>query len=155
MKVHDGVVGALLVLVGAVIFFTAQTFPKLAGLPYGPGLFPSIAAVGLAGCGLIIGLASLRHRGPWLVLDPLLREPRGLMRLAAVPLVVLGFALGLDPLGFHLTALLSLIALLLVFGVGPVRAVLYALPVTVVTHAVFYSLLGVPLPWGLLRPFAW
>ena len=65
------------------------------------------------------------------------------------------FGVALVPLGFHVTAALSLAALFAVFGLGPLRSLALALGASVAIHAVFYSLLRVPLPWGVLTPVAW
>jgi putative tricarboxylic transport membrane protein len=72
-----------------------------------------------------------------------------------VPLSVVFFGLALDGLGFHVTAVLALAALFLAFGLGPVRAGAFALVAAFAIHGVFYSLLRVPLPWGVLTPVAW
>jgi putative tricarboxylic transport membrane protein len=34
-------------------------------------------------------------------------------------------------------------------------ALLVALPGTLIIHFLFYKMLKVPLPWGLLSPYAW
>jgi len=43
----------------------------------------------------------------------------------------------------------------LIFGMRAGGAVLLALPLVIGVHLLFYSLLRVPLPWGLLAPMAW
>ena len=35
------------------------------------------------------------------------------------------------------------------------RAIVIALVMTLVIHYMFYKLLRVPLPWGVLTPWAW
>ena len=46
-------------------------------------------------------------------------------------------------------------AMFSVLRVPPLRALLLAVVVTLVIHFAFYKLLRVPLPWGLLTPYAW
>ncbi len=58
-------------------------------------------------------------------------------------------------LGFHPTAFIILMSMFLVLRVRPVRAVIVALVATVTIHLVFYKAMRVPLPWGLLTPYAW
>ena len=41
------------------------------------------------------------------------------------------------------------------FGVKPAWIVPIAIVATLLIHSAFYKLLSVPLPWGLLQPFAW
>ena len=50
---------------------------------------------------------------------------------------------------------LILIAMFLVLRVAPGRAVVMAIIATLLIHFAFYKLLRVPLPWGLLTPYAW
>ena len=53
-------------------------------------------------------------------------------------------------LGFLVTATLILLALFLQLGVKPWLAVVVALAAAFVIHLVFYKLLRVSLPWGVL-----
>lgn len=152
MRASDLWLGAALLLAGLAILLRARTFPMMAGLPYGPGLFPSIAAVGLMACGGLIALSGWR-RGEVAASEPM--PSGGWVRMAVVPLSVAFFGLMLDRLGFHLTATAALIALFLAFGLGPLRAVPLSVAAALAIHAVFYSLLRVPLPWGVLTPVAW
>ena len=39
--------------------------------------------------------------------------------------------------------------------VAPVRAAVLSLLLSVLVHFAFYTLLRVPLPWGVLTPWAW
>ena len=200
MRIGDVRLGAALLAAGLAILVEARGFPTMAGLPYGPGLFPSIAAVGLMACGAMVALGGWRRGGrsrsrvepgtaagdgaappstgaaraprggpvpragvaePVLdgvttsgAEDPKLGPARAL-RVVAVPLAVVFFGLALDPLGFHLTATAALVALFVAFGLGPVRAAAFAVVAALAIHGVFYSLLRVPLPWGVLTPVAW
>jgi putative tricarboxylic transport membrane protein len=58
-------------------------------------------------------------------------------------------------LGFLPTALLILLALFAVLRVPPGRGVVIAVIATLAIHFAFYKLLRVPLPWGVLKGFAW
>lgn len=160
MRVDDGLLGLLLLVVAGAVYLHAQTFPRLAFMQFGPSLFPSVIAGGLGLCGAALVLQSGVRRwagrgGAWLDLDPWARTRRGLLGLGLVVLAVLAFGLALPRLGYHLTALP---VLLLLFWWLRVRAVV-ALPVavltTALTHQLFAVALRVPLPWGLLEPVAW
>jgi len=157
MSCNDRLSGSLLVLFGALVLWRASNFPTLAGLEYGPGLFPSIAAIGLMVCGAVIGCGP-RGRRPAQNASPL-PSHRSRWRAAARPLallaVVAGYALLLDPLGFHIASFLAISATCLLFGMRIMGTVLLALPLVIGVHLLFYSLLHVPLPWGLLTPLAW
>ncbi|MGP1397628.1 MAG: tripartite tricarboxylate transporter TctB family protein [Inquilinaceae bacterium] len=158
MKLGDTSLGLLLVVAGLAIFVQARTFPALGGMTVGPDLFPSIAAVGLMGCGVVIAVQGMIRgragRPPAVAEGPRIGRG-GLIRLLAVPAAILFFGLALNPLGFHITAAVALFGLLVAFGIRILPSVAVAVPVTIVIHGVFYSLLRVPLPWGLLTPFAW
>jgi putative tricarboxylic transport membrane protein len=58
-------------------------------------------------------------------------------------------------LGFLPAAFLILMALFLVFKVQPWLAVLVAIAATLLVHFVFYTIMSVPLPWGILETVAW
>lgn len=148
--------GAVLALAGAAIALRSRTFPAMAGMDYGPGLFPTIAALGLLACGLAIAWSGRRGAQAAEAAPP--AEPpgrAGVARAVGVVAIVAFFGVALVPLGFHVTAALSLAALFAVFGLGPLRSLALALGASVAIHAVFYSLLRVPLPWGVLTPVAW
>lgn len=157
MKLGDTALGLLLVVAGLAIFVQARTFPVLGGMTVGPDLFPSIAAAGLMGCGAVIAVQGMIRgragRPAGTEGSPIGRG--GLIRLLAVPAAILFFGLALNPLGFHITAAVALCGLLMAFGIRLLPAAAIAVPVTAIIHGVFYSLLRVPLPWGLLTPFAW
>lgn len=154
---RDVVTGAVLVGAGAWIVWQAQSFPTLAGMTHGPGLFPTIAGGGLALCGALILATGLLAADR--ATQPALDEPapslRGWRNAAAVVLAVVAFALGLNPLGFHLVAIPLLLGLLRLFGASWLLSAVLALGVSALVHFIFYSVLHVPLPWGLMEPFAW
>ena len=158
MKLDDRVLGGGLFAFGALVFWHAQSFPLMAGLPYGPGLFPSIAAVGMMACGAAIAL--FRKPVPASSQTPAGTDNRptgaaAAFRLAAILAIVIAMALSMDWLGFHISASLCVAATALVFGRGPVSALALGITSAFVAHAIFYSFLRVPLPWGLLEPVAW
>ncbi len=71
--------------------------------------------------------------------------------------VIAGLALYVvlaEPLGFHLTGFLLLLAWTLLFGARPAVAVPVAILGPIIIHLAFYKLLRIPLPWGVLESFA-
>jgi putative tricarboxylic transport membrane protein len=60
-----------------------------------------------------------------------------------------------NDLGFLPTGFLMLVALFKALQVKWSRALLVALIATLVVHFAFYKMLRVPLPWGILTPWAW
>ena len=59
-----------------------------------------------------------------------------------------------DVLGFLIVGTLVLFVLFLIFGVRPRLAAIVAVASAFVIWYAFYKLLRVPLPWGVLTPWA-
>jgi putative tricarboxylic transport membrane protein len=156
MKSNDAIFGLLLLILGSVVLFAIRGYPKIPGQPVGPALFPGLIAVGLCVCGLLLLLRGLRRpRAPWLVFDDWIRSPRHIAALVVLLGSVVFYIVAANALGFLPTAFIILLALFLVLRVTPTRSLLLAVVATLVVHFVFYKLLRVPLPWGLLTPYAW
>jgi putative tricarboxylic transport membrane protein len=157
MKLNDAVFGLLLMLLGGAVLFAIQGYPKIPGQPVGPALFPGLVAAGLCICGVLLAAKGLRERKdqPWLAWDDWVRSPRHAVALAVLIGCILFYIFVANALGFLLTAPLILLALLLVLRVRPLTAVTVAIVATLLVHFAFYKLLRVPLPWGVLKGFAW
>ena len=156
MKLNDTLSGVLVALAGAAIVLNARTFPEMPGQPVGPALFPTVIGVGLLVCAAVLMVSGLRGGGvPWVEVDAWVRRRRMVLNFALVFLVLVFYALFVARLGFFLTAILFLSLLMLAFEVPRARILPLALAVTVAIHYAFYSLLRVPLPWGVLEGIAW
>jgi putative tricarboxylic transport membrane protein len=157
MKLNDAVFGLLLMLLGGAVLFAIQGYPKIPGQPVGPALFPGLIAAGLCITGVLLVARGIRSRAgqPWLAWDDWVRSPRHIAALAVLLASIVFYILAADLLGFLVVAPLILLALFLVLRVRPWHAVGIAIVATVVVHFAFYKLLRVPLPWGVLKGFAW
>ena len=156
MRLDDTLSGLLLFLFGLVVVGCAQTFPPSPGQPIGPGLFPSLIGGGLGLCGLALLYTGLRQRGTaWLELDEWVRRPRMVVNAGLVIADLIFYAVAVDRVGFFVTAFVFLTVLFLAFGVRWRWIPLLSAAVTLALHAVFYTLLRVPLPWGWLEGIAW
>jgi len=158
VKVNDAVFGALFIALGAAVLFGVQGFPRIPGQSVGPALFPGLIATVLcvAGAALVVkGWTQRRGGQPWLAWDPWVRSPRHVAALVVLLGSVLLYIFAANALGFLVTAALILTALFVVLRVPPGRAVLMAGVAALVVHFAFYKLLRVPLPWGVLTPYAW
>jgi putative tricarboxylic transport membrane protein len=78
-----------------------------------------------------------------------------LLHFALVVGDVLFYALVVDRLGFLITAFVFLSVLFLAFEVERKWIAPIAVVVTLGIHYGFYTLLRVPLPWGVLGGIAW
>jgi putative tricarboxylic transport membrane protein len=160
MKINDVLSGCCIGGFGAAIFMHARAFPPMVGQNVGPNLFPQIIGAGLLVCAALLILRGVKALAtepsqPWITLPDWLRQRRIVLGFVLVPLALLFYVAVSETLGFILSAFLLLIALFLVFAVRPRTALLVAVLGALGIHAVFYMLLRVPLPWGVLEPFAW
>jgi putative tricarboxylic transport membrane protein len=157
MKLNDAVFGLLLMALGAAVLLAVQGYPKIPGQPVGPALFPGLIALGLCIAGLLLVVRGWKQRAAqaWFAWDDWIRSPRHVAALAVLLGSIVFYIAATDWLGFLPTAMLILTALFLVLGVSLPRALLIAVVATFVIHFAFYKLLRVPLPWGLLKDYAW
>ena len=154
MKVNDAVTGAALAVLGLVILWHIQGFPEMQGQKYGPAWFPGIVAAGLAVCGAILIARGLKSHAPLAVTGEWMQRRRP---LASFVSVIAGLALYVvlsNPLGFHLTGFILLLAWLRILGARATVAIPVAIVAPVLIHLAFYKLLRIPLPWGVLEPLA-
>jgi putative tricarboxylic transport membrane protein len=157
MRLSDRLAGVLILAFGlAIAGYALATFPPMPGQEVGPSLFPTVIGAGFALFGATLTLTGLRgESGPLLVVDEWVRHHRLRRNFAVVVGGLLFYAAAVDLLGFFITAILFLSALFLAFGVARRRILPLAILVTLVIHYGFYTLLRVPLPWGVLGGLAW
>lgn len=157
MKIHDSLIGVLLVLFAAAVYWHARSFPAIPGDPVGPALFPVIIAAGMAICGaILVAKGAVRDKGaPWVVIPDWFRAPRQVAGFAVVVGGLLGFSFFLERLGFLVCSPLLLAVLLYVLRVRPWIIPVVAIGVSLLIHVIFYKGLGVALPWGMLTAWAW
>ena len=160
MKCDDAIIGGLLLALAIAVVAYAQTFPTLGGMAFGPDLFPTLIGTGLAICGLILiadGLLGRRTAPdrPWVSLAPVIRKPAIWSNAVVVLGALIFYITASGWLGFHLTGMIVVAAVMAKLGVRLPLVALFAILTPLTTHYVFYSLLRVPLPWGVLTPIAW
>lgn len=141
--------GAAVVVSGVVIVLLSLGFPTVGGMQFGPGLFPRIVGGGLVVSGLGMGVEALRAGGGLTAPGPF--AARSLWLAASIAF----FALTVEPLGFHIAAAVTLFAVTTIARGRLATALALALAGPVLLHVMFYTVLRVPLPWGLLLPVAW
>ncbi|MBU6272038.1 MAG: tripartite tricarboxylate transporter TctB family protein [Betaproteobacteria bacterium] len=166
MKVSDRTSGALLLALGAITCWGAYQLAPVPGQQIGPGVFPTVIGVGLMLCGVLIlvgvgrsfeederivasetgelaeasaaspGNASADGTGAWKAVLP--------------PAMLFFYYFASERLGFWLTATLMVLVLARAQGARWRGSLLLALLAPPLVHLVFYKLLRVPLPAGLL-----
>lgn len=154
MKLGDALSGLLAAIAGIAVVLHALTFPPMPGQPVGPSLFPIAIGAGLALAGAALIASDLRTR-TFVTLDAWARRPRMVANFLLVVADLTFYAIAVDALGFLITSVVFLGALFLAFGVRRARILPFAVAVTLVMHYGFYTLLRVPLPWGVLEAVAW
>jgi putative tricarboxylic transport membrane protein len=162
VKINDAIWGGLFILGAVAVIVHVQSFPRIPGQNVGPGLFPGIVAAGIGICGLILVARGLRERAAavegaraWVAWPAWLRSPRHLGAVLVLVGVNVFYVLAVERLGFFITAFVYLAALMSVLRVRLLVALPTAIVCTFGIHYAFYKLLKVPLPWGVLTPFAW
>jgi putative tricarboxylic transport membrane protein len=170
MKVSDRLTGLLLMILGSLTYWGGSKLPPVPGQQVGPDVFPMVIGAALVVCGLLIALGvgrtfeenekivvsddgavvdadapkqsrvAIFFSGGWKVLVP--------------PLALFFYYFASEKLGFWLTATLMIFVLARSQGAKLKGSVLLALLAPVFVHLVFYKLLRVPLPVGILS-FPW
>lgn len=151
MKFHDSIIGAVLIVFGLWIAWTASSFPKLTGQPIGPGTFPVVLGVLCVLGGVGIGLRGLRSGGPLVQIHPGWQEHT---RLASAIVMIAGttlLAIWFEEIGFPLGGSFLLVALFLVSGKRHPSWILVGVGFVCAIHLLLTRLLHVPLPAGVLK----
>jgi putative tricarboxylic transport membrane protein len=157
MHLSDRVTGGFLVLLGALAFWGGSRLPGVPGQDVGPAVFPMVIGAGLVICGTLIALGigrSFEAPEP----DDTQATPglAGMLGrfapLAAMvpPALLIFYMLAAERLGFLLTASAMVLACALALGASWRLALGMAVLTPPAVHLVFYKLLRVPLPEGLL-----
>ena len=157
MKIHDTLSGAVIAALGITILVHVQSFPPMPGQKVGPAMFPGLLAAGLLISAFFVirrGMKTLRNDA-WVEWPEWLRHKRIALGFALIPVTLVVYTLVSEALGFLPTAAAFLYALFWVFGVKPRTALIVAIGGSLGIHYIFYKLLKVPLPWGILKSVAW
>ena len=151
MKINDAVMGGLLLVLAAAIGIYVSGFPGMSGQRYGAALFPGMIAAGFAACGALLLARGLREKAPSFGFAPWTREGTLVANFALVCGALLFYIFASETLGFMVTGTLLLLVLFLKLGVRLSVSVVVAPIAALVIHLLFYKLLKVPLPWGILK----
>ena len=158
MHLSDRVTGLFLAVLGALAFWGGSRLPAVPGQDVGPAAFPMAIGGGLVLCGLLIAAGIGRS---FEAAEPEQAPPsRGfaarLGGLAAFlpPALLIFYVLVAERLGFLPTAAIMLLVSARALGASWRLALGVAVLGPPAVHLVFYKLLRVPLPAGIL-PAPW
>lgn len=165
MRLSDRLTGSFLVGLGALAAYGGSRLPPVPGQQVGPNVFPMVIGVGLAACGLMIafGIGHTFEEEAEADLGTLeglpqeeAKKPHGLHGLLVLlpPALLLFYMFAVERLGFIVTAALIVLVAALAFGAKLRLALPLAALAPIGVHLVFYKLLRVPLPAGLV-PMPW
>lgn len=157
MKINDAVFGLVLAVLGGLVLFTVQSYPRIPGQQVGPALFPGLIAAGILVCGIVLMVRGwlARKAAPWVAPGDWMRSPRHVTAFVLLVASVLFYIFAAEKLGFLPTATLILWAMFYVLRVPLGKSLLIAVVTSLVIHFMFYKLLRVPLPWGILVNHSW
>jgi putative tricarboxylic transport membrane protein len=150
VKFSDTVWGTLLLALALAVLWNVRSFPLIPGQKIGPAAFPTLLAVILAGCALALIWRGWRARASHAVMGDWLRSPRHVGNFVLTVVVLLFYIFAANRLGFLVCAPLILLVLFLKLGVKPALAVLIAIVAAFAIHLIFYKMLRVALPWGIV-----
>lgn len=166
MLLSDRVTGSAVVALGAASAIAGSRLPPVPGQEIGPAVFPMVIGILLVICGILIvfGIGrvfeeeaeeaveeSEEHHGAPHPLPPtVLQKAKALLP----PALLVFYVLVVDRLGFVPTAFLMVATMVFAFGGRWRLALGLGIGAPLFIHLVFYKLLRVPLPDGLL-PMLW
>ena len=156
MKVNDFLAGLALALLSLGVLWQVRVFPNIPGQNIGPAAFPGALAFILLICACLLMLRGWRNRQatPWVAPLDWVKTPALARNFATTLLVLLGYILFSEMLGFIVSGVLLLSALFLSLRVRLLHIAPLALCITLVIYGIFYAGLRVPLPLGVLEALA-
>ncbi len=164
MRLSDRTTGGFLVILGSVTAYAGSLLPPVPGQDVGPNIFPLVCGSLVAVCGLLIALgigsrleeeaeADFSAHGG--VMESELRQsPLYKLRVLIPPALLIFYVVVVDTLGFVPTAAIIAFVISVVLGARLKLAIPVAVLSPIAVHLVFFNLLRVPLPDGLL-PMPW
>ncbi|TDR94054.1 tripartite tricarboxylate transporter TctB family protein [Enterovirga rhinocerotis] len=166
MLLSDRVTGGAVAALGAAAAYVGAQLPPVPGQEVGPAAFPTLIGLLLILCGGLIAFgvgrsfedeaeaaveeSEVAHGAPHAAPPTPLRS----LKAALPPALLLFYVLAVDRLGFVPTTFLMIVAMVFAFGGRWRLALALGTIGPVAVHLVFYKLLRVPLPAGLL-PMPW
>lgn len=150
MKIHDFLLGLLIVVVSVVVFMIAKDFPDQNDGKPGAWLYPCALSILFFGCGVVLTLKSIKKlkEEPLIVFDKSLSKS-GVFNICVVIACIAFYIEVSDYLGFLITMCIVLLAMFAMMRNKIIYTIIGAPLATVVIYLIFAKGLLVPLPEGL------
>ena len=155
MRFNERLLALALLGLAAFVILEAMSFPRMAGMAVGPGLFPIVLASALAVAATLLLVTTWQTAGsvPAITIDPEVRNTSSVLRALAVFVSCALFAGFGQSLGFIIVGILALGMLLLAFGVRWPLAIAITLILVIALNLFFVRVMRIPLPLGPLDIF--
>jgi putative tricarboxylic transport membrane protein len=163
IPLSDRLGGGFLALLGGFSWIFGRKLPPVPGQPVGPEAFPMWIGVALVICGMMVffGIgrsyevqaeadAAIYNRDIMEKEEEIITGWARFMPLVP-PILLLFYVFASEKLGFYLTTAVMIACLSTALKAKPRVAVALALIAPAAIHLIFYKLLRVPLPEGLLK----
>lgn len=164
MRIPDSVTGLFIAGLGGLCYYGGSLLPPVPGQQVGPNVFPMVVGGGLVLCGVMIALNIGRKFEDEAEADlatieggaaaPEETRPLYRLRVLVPPALLLFYVFVVERIGFIPTAAIVIFAASLALGARLRLAIPLAIFAPMVVHLLFYKLLRVPLPAGLI-PMPW
>ena len=156
----DHIIGIICLLVSTVMLYVSRSFPTAttgASDLTGPSFYPNILALVFALCGIGEIIAGFTHAEERKTLDlkrltGALRNP-GFLNVILIIVLIIGFMLLMEILGFIICSYLMVFILMWRFGVNWIRKTLYSVILVALIYLLFGKLFKIYLPSGVLGYF--
>jgi putative tricarboxylic transport membrane protein len=149
MRVSNTVIGLGTIIFGIWVIWYSRDFPKLEQNYPGPSLFPMVLAVLFIAAGITLIFQDLRSGEKKLKFDIKNLSFGHIVNILLILSAILFYIFVSDILGFLITSVIILIALMKRLRVSTVWSIAMACGVTLSIYLLFAKILLVPLPWGL------
>lgn len=157
MRLGDRALGVLTLLAGMALFIASRQFSPIPGQKYGAETLPAV----IAGLAMLVGIwlivqGLVTERGaPLAVALDWAGEPRTWGKLLATALLIVAYILVVDRLGFALSSVILVAAMMLLTGARPLTGLLISVIAVIVVQLAFGKMLLVPLPRGDFISLPW
>lgn len=150
MRVHDFILGILIVIAGFVICSVAIEFPDQNDGKPGPWLFPVVLSLIFTGCGILLTIRGALHlrEHPLFAINKNITIP-GVFNIFVIIALVIFYIYFSEQLGFLITMEIVILGMMLILKTVWRKAIIVSACAVLAIYLIFAKGLLVPLPEGL------